>query len=367
MNILFISKEGDSVSLAKRVEDEGHTSHLYITNSTCERAGEGLVNKVDTRQPIINSIGKMIKSSINQLIKDTSPEVVVLDRVGLGGIADYLVEQHIPVVGGAKWADILYLQTPYKFSILKAANLTNNNKPIKDGVRVACEIWWNGTSSQLQNISLVSNKQMSGDVGGKVECGGLVLRSIPKKVSVFRRGVSKIENLLKKTNYKGPITLSSECNKDGMRHTNLFVGFSYNSLQAMLEIYKGSVVELLHGIGTGGSVSTLYSDYSTAVHLSLPPYPHKTQVSPTQIEGYTKHNDNHIWLKDAMLHDDGLFSGGGYGDLGCVTSHGQTVRESRRRVYRTISNLHIEDVQYRNDIGEGIETKLRLLRSWGYI
>jgi len=60
-------------------------------------------------------------------------------------------------------------------------------------------------------------------------------------------------------------------------------------------------------------------------------------------------------------------SAGSKGRLMQVVARGRTVDECRRRVYRTISNLSIDNVQYRTDIGYAAVKAEKQLGNWGYL
>ena len=88
-----------------------------------------------------------------------------------------------------------------------------------------------------------------------------------------------------------------------------------------------------------------------------------------QVIDVPKEADKHVWLADVMKENGGTpVLAGVDGVIGCITAKGSDVHEARRRVYRTIRSICItDDVQYRTDIGDGVEDAKRKLTEWGWL
>jgi phosphoribosylamine-glycine ligase len=114
-------------------------------------------------------------------------------------------------------------------------------------------------------------------------------------------------------------------------------------------------------------------DYAVAVRMSLPPYPiipkeglpRYKGVRVLDIENGAR---NHVFLADVMLKDEVECLAGVDGVIGCVTARGETIQEVRRRAYRTLDRIVIhEDVQFRKDVGAGVEDRIGRLKEWGWL
>jgi phosphoribosylamine-glycine ligase len=213
-------------------------------------------------------------------------------------------------------------------------------------------------------------KFMNDRLGPSIGCAGNVVQSVNPKSRLVREGIGKVEKLLRKTDYRGPIDLNTIANKEGLWGLEFTVRFGYDALQAMTEIRRGTVVGLLHGIATGSpTVGTLTADFSIGVRVTIPPYPNEEAkaVAGIPIIGVNDKNSKYIWLSDVVAGGDRYESAGCDGNLLTVTARGQTVRECRRRVYRTINNLTIPHLQYRTDIGERVDDDLSKLKEWNYL
>jgi phosphoribosylamine-glycine ligase len=96
--------------------------------------------------------------------------------------------------------------------------------------------------------------------------------------------------------------------------------------------------------------------------LSVYPYPHAKPETPLEIFGLNSANQKHMWQMDVTQIEKKPMCGQLTGNAGYVIARGKTVQEAMRRVYRTISNLQIQGLQYRNDIGKDITEKMYRLR-----
>ena len=431
MNILFLSKNGSSLGLAERVRKEGHHSPFFVVEKDASAVGEGIVNKPDFDLPLLRSNEYPIISNIHKLLDNASPDVVVFDMVGLGRIADEVKKSGIPVLGACFWADNAELDREYGYRLMKqvgirtpvtvqftsgqweeAVKYVQKNKGKRyvykpsgnietshtyvaqgtedmcamlelwkddgcefeiqeyiEGTEVSCELWWNGLHAVMHNLTFEEKQFMDNGVGPTVGCAGNVVRMVPSTCKLVQDGIGKMERLLKKTTYRGPIDLNSIVNDSGLYGLEFTVRFGYDAVQALFEIHKGSVTELLHSVATGRSECGEFSgDYSLSVRLSIPPYPHSTKDIPhTPILGVDEGNEKHIWWGDVRKVDGRYECAGTFGDVGSVVARGREVEECRRRVYKTISNLTIPQCQYRSDIGQRVKVDERKLKQMGYL
>lgn len=365
MNLLFISIDGKSLGLVERVRKEGHVASLYLVNPEARKIGEGIVDKTDFTSSIVNNSRNPVQSNVNLLLQKTNPDLIVFDGVGVGKVADSI--RSIPVFGGCRWADLAETDPSYAQELMKSAGIQSTDKHV-NGVEVSCELWWNGMEASSYNITLTANKFMNEDIGPDIGGAGSVVRTVLSTSKIVMEGIGKMVRLLKKTSYRGPISLQSIASKDALHGVSFTVGFNYTTLPSLIEIYKGSITKLLYGIATGSKdFGEFTSDYGIAVHLSVPPYPTPFGViEGVPVFGVNASNAKHIWWGDAKKNGSGYESAGLSGSLLHVVARGRGVDECRRRVYRTISNLTVPQVQYRTDIGLRVNKSEKQLTTWGY-
>ena len=67
--------------------------------------------------------GYPIKSSVNQLLGEVKPDLVVFDTVGLGRLADLIRTNGLPVLGGCRWADEAETDYDYGCKLMKQVGI----------------------------------------------------------------------------------------------------------------------------------------------------------------------------------------------------------------------------------------------------
>ena len=369
MNILFLSKNGDGLGLVERVQSEGHNAHLHIINKSAQDVGSGMVEKPVFNKPLLTKDNRVVKENVKGLAKEVNADLIIFDTSGMGKIADYLRLLNYPILGGNWWADNATLNEEYGKKLMKQVGIaTLPNKEV-DGVDVSCELWWNGLSSHIHNMTFVDRQFMSGDVGPILDGGGgVVVKMVKPDMELVSEGIGKMERLLKRVSYRGPITLNSIVTEEKLYGVSLTVGFEYEALPSLFELHKGNITQLLYNIAVATSGYGVFtSDYAIAVRLSIPPYPNVGEVEVgVPIEGANENNFKHIWWKNIRVGER-YESAGVRGELAAVVARGRSVGECRSRVYRTISNLTIPQMQYRNDVGARVNKDMGKLSEWGWL
>lgn len=433
----FISKNGDGLPLAQRVQDEGHRAVFYINNRSSRRVGNGLVEKSNVKEELISEEGKINESALKKVLHPT-PDCVVFDMVGwgYGDLADKLKKQGIPVIGACAWGDRIELDRPYGAKVMKTMNINTpkttvftdypkairfveeNNKAyvykpsgnqnttttyvaegaddmigmleyysgIKeefelqekvDGIEVSSELWFNGKDVINVNHTMEEKSLMEGGKGPKAGCMGSVvcIGSLTSKLCI--EGIGRMLPALKKLGYRGPIDLNTIVTKDKLYGLEFTARFGYDALFILLEMYKGRVNDFLYSIATGVAKTLQFkSQWGVGIDFVVPPYP--LDIEPdlykgVLMQGLNKHNLRHIWFYDVYKKGEAYFCSGNGGDLGTATARGDSienyhpVRDAKRRVMRTISNLIIPDLMYRNDIGNRVFAEHKQLVDWGWL
>ena len=106
MRILIISRECDSIDLARRLVQEGNEVKFYCSTSGYERVGLGFgFKKVHDWRRELSWVGKS--------------GLIIFDYTGFGKTQDELRVQGYAVVGGAEAADRIELDRDYANTVLK--------------------------------------------------------------------------------------------------------------------------------------------------------------------------------------------------------------------------------------------------------
>ena len=345
MNILFISRDGDSLGLAMCTKQEGYPTTLHIDSEKAEECcvGSGLVDRTTYYKRLVRANGECVGANIDTLLTLTKPDVVIIDTLGLGKVADYLREKGVPTFGGSYWSDSLSTNREYSEEVCKRLQLPTLAQPI------VLSVLWNGSTILSPFLLVNTSRFMTGELGKDVDsCGQLLLSS--QYVSALKPLLQSIERLLKKVKFRGLLSIHLHpTNPPHFSSTPLF-------LPSILEVYKGSLTDLLISVASGKKWEGMVTnDYALAVLLSIPPYPYVIDVrKDVVLDGYNEYNSSHIHLIDACRPIENVTNANGDGRVGWVTARGRDVREARKRVYSTLANLRIEEAQYRVDLGSEV-------------
>lgn len=414
MRILMLSKTGDGLGIAHRLELEGHSVSVFIQDKRFDRAGRGLVRRVNSWRP--------------ELLK---ADLVLCDMVGFGSYEKTFKRMGIPTLGCSLIADMLELDRAKSLDLFKRVGLRVPetqafNSPeearlllsawedpgyvikpsgnistaktlmvrspeifewalstydknqhlivqqIVDGVEVSTEGWFNGRDWILPfNHTFEEKRFLPGNLGPNTGCMGNVVVPV-RKSDLVEHTVKKLTPFLRKIGYRGPVDLNSIVNDVGVHVLEITPRFGYDAIEALVEGLREPLGDLLFDVATGlkREMDLPTTEKLIAVRLSVAPWPHSDPSGDDAgmpILGIDKQNLKHLFLTDIMLNGGQYQYAASDGVVCKATARGRTVDEARRRAYRTIGNLGIQDVQYRRDIGARVPNDMRKLENWGYL
>ena len=133
--------------------------------------------------------------------------------------------------------------------------------------------------------------------------------------------------------------------------------------------YKDKYRVMLNGeVGLVDLEGSYIRRYDTDVNRPIPNFPNGAHIYPTY-EG-----DNAFGIIDSAGNEivpkkfkKIKFYNGKYGVVATATARGCAVQECKRRVYRTIKNLCIEDMQLRRDVGLKAKETFEQIREWNWL
>jgi len=250
-------------------------------------------------------------------------------------------------IGVSRFTLLLAKSPEYEESIKIASDLYTPGKRVKSEYSIGC--WFNGIDFVYPVFAMVDDDYfMDRDKGYPCTMGSTV-RIFKEPPKVFTDTIWKLKSCLRGANFRGFMTI------DCPGVLNIFPHFRTDSIYAILESMQEELGRVLVEIFNGGkkNIRCCKYEYSIAVRISVPPYPYPRPPFESfrkDIKGYCEGNARHIWLREVNKDEKGRWKIAG-GIIGVVTARGDTIKECRRRAYRTISNLDIEWLQYRQDIG----------------
>ena len=332
---LFISCYGISWPMVQRVTEEGHRAILYINEKDCRRIANGLVEKHEVKEVLVDEEGNLNKEVLNSLLKPV-PDCIVFDMVnyGYGKAADILRKKGYPVIGGSEWQDKVELDRLYGAKVMKTLGIktpetiafTDYDKAIKfveaqqkiyvfkpqgnqgnmttyvaqgpddligmlefyktrvneefqlqekkDGVEISSEIWFNGKEVINSNFTMEEKALMEGGKGPKTGCMGSVVWNGDTTCRLFKEGVGRLVPLLRKLKYIGCIDLNAIVDKENVWGLEFTARFGYDAIYIFMEMMKGRINDLLYGVATGVTRTIEFkSSVGMGVLLAVPPYP----------------------------------------------------------------------------------------------
>jgi phosphoribosylamine--glycine ligase len=412
MTFKLISKDGDFLPLVLRMQEAGHEIKVFIESDKAKNMFDGLLYKV--KSPLDLDIQK--------------DDIVLFDMVGGGESAELLKNKGYQVVGGGMLNDQLELNrqtgddfmnrhglktppsevfwdflaareflqaTPGRFVFKPNGNLDTDLTYVSedaedllamlpyledrcpedvnfelqefvDGIEMSTEAWFNGTRFLLPiNSTLEEKPLMVGGIGPNTGCMGNVVWWWPQDISqlLYERFFQPMEDELRDSGYVGPLDFNAIWTPQGPLGLELTTRFGYDAIQALSRIIDQEFGEFLAGLPLASSIPTT-PNYSVAVRVSIPPYPHEGDVPEVPIRGIIEDNKDNIYLSDIKLGDmANLVCAGSDGYVLSVCADSPRLSQCVKTVYDTIDTLVVPNKQYRTDIGERISEKL-LVRGW---
>ena len=428
---LFISKQGDGCALANRIMSEGHRSILYINAKKNRRVGDGIVEMSPISEELILRDGRVRWGILDQLLKANPDVVVMdMVGRGFGKVANRVREMGVPVVGGSVFGNTVELNRPYGSQVMKMMGIPvpethvfngfpeairfvesskgayvykpSGNKPTHttyvangkedmvgmlkhysgqtgefglqkrvSGIEVSTELWFNGKEVLNVNHTMEEKSLMDNGIGAKTGSMGSVVWEGHQDSRLYREGVGKAVKALQRANYRGPFNLNTIVTKSKLYGLEFTARFGYDAIFPFLEGHRGKVSDLLYGVATGVlNEIKMRTGWNIGITFCIEPYPILDNIElplGVPIVGLNTHNLRHIWLHDVQMENDRYVCAGNGGNLGVITARGDTIREARRRVYRTMDNLIIPNVMYRRDIGSRVNNDINTLKEQGWL
>lgn len=374
---LFISPNGDGWSIAQRVKEEGHKVSVYINNPLYRKVGDGIIDKHKEQEVLVDSRNSFIDLDVLKRIVYPAPDCIVINSSedGFGTVADLLRSEGYPVIGSSKWSDNVEYDKVYNSKIMKACGIVPWKDSI-DGIPISVEAWFNG--EEVVDVFNVMQEEhlMERERGPNVGGMGSVVWLGNKDSLLYRESIAKITLALKKIKYCGPVSIDCIINGKNLYGVKLVPRFRLNILFILLEMYKGYISDLLYGFASGvQKVMNFKTEYGMGINICVPPFPYEMDYNMNGsafIGGIDKGNGKHVWFQNVLKDGNDLLCSGYNGMIGTVTARGDRVgtwspvRDAKRRVLRTISNIRIKDLMYREDIGDTVSNKFELLHREGW-
>ncbi len=327
MRIFCMSQTGYGLGIAAFLSSEGHVVSTHITTAD------------DTPR-------------VRGLLRDRIPDIAILDSPEHTETAEWIRSRGVKVLGDSKWSYLLSTNKEYRQNIIKAIGYKLGTGGEK-GIPAVVSCWFNGHRFISKTLVFNYVRFMAGDVGVDVPSAGYIAYFNTERSRLVQEVLRPLEKFLRKANHRGCFSVEVLVDSGQWVVRDISASVCQPFSQAIFENTRSSKSDVLLSIFDESSKEVPHvSPYVCGCMLSVYPYPFAQPATTVGISGLNQFNLRHIWLMDCVSSNDKWTTGEHTGCLGYVIARGSTVQEARRRVYRTISNLEIDGIQYRNDIGK---------------
>jgi phosphoribosylamine---glycine ligase len=250
-------------------------------------------------------------------------------------------------------------------SIEHFKTLVGNAKPeftlqeFIEGTCISTEGWFNGTSFVEPFNQTIERKHfLDGDLGPSGGCTGNLVWISGRENPVVRETILRMEGFLREHDYRGPLDVNAVVNEENAYALEFTPRFGYDAFPTLLyALYEGEMGRLLWDIASGNPVETMEvrDGFGAGVRLSIPPWPNEKHQAESgiPIRGLPQARlVTDFYPYDVELQDDRLMTSGGFGILGVMNAHGETITEAFTECYRKIKRMRVPDLQYRTDMEE---------------
>lgn len=410
------SDSGEAAFMLERLQREGHKVRMYAKDKNAKDVYRGIIPLTSSTYP-------------------TKDEVVLFDMVGFGSRADSLRSGGIRVVGASKLADLMELDRTLGTSMMKEVGIrtpeTHSFKDLKqgiaflsgkpgiwfykpygnqdagltdggdadylirfmegtaskykpkgfelqkkvDGTEISLEGWFDGRRFVYPWNSTVEDKKLlSKDLGPRTGCMcNVVWAYEDPRTPLAINTVHRLEHLLAKFNYVGPIDLNMILDRDGVAHgLEWSARFGYDAIQALSLLIQGDLGDQLEAFSRGklDAFNVDMDNLSFTLGLSTPPFPYHAlaqEYKGTLLDPELKRDPHHVMLRDAMIDQYGrVMLSGMDGYVATIGKCGQEIGSLREEVLELVGKFKIPSPQYRPDPVMRYEKVVSELSRLGY-
>lgn len=243
-----------------------------------------------------------------------------------------------------------------------------------EGTEISLEGWFDGSKWVWPFNSTIEDKKfMSGGIGPRTGCMANLVWAYedPRPILAYKT-LTRIAPYLEKAKYAGPIDLNMILDPEGVPYgLEWSARFGYDALQAFCLLTQGDLGHQLARFVDGrlDGFETRTDAYALTINTSVPPYPNYAYAKEARglpLDDAVLSND-HIYPRDVMLDKGGKpVVSGADACVMVIGAVGTDLSLLRKEVLNLAKNLHIPNLQYRNDPVERTESVLAALAGFGY-
>jgi len=241
---------------------------------------------------------------------------------------------------------------------------------------------WMGSDGFIgpYNENFEHKKLLSGDAGPNCGEAGTVMKYVEES-KLGEQVLAPLEDALVEMGHLGDIDVNCIVDEKGKAWPLEFTTrLGWPAANIMWATHKGDPVEWMLSACEGEDALSTSPAVAVGVVLAQPDYPNskftKAEVADIPIYGVTPENKKYIHPQSVKIDTMPAMEGekivekpiwcttGDY--IAVVTGTGKTVKQARERAYKTVKEVHVPNMMYRDDIGEKLEKQIPELQKHGY-
>jgi phosphoribosylamine---glycine ligase len=232
----------------------------------------------------------------------------------------------------------------------------------------------------LPNENFERKKLLSGDCGPNCGEAGTVMK-YAKKSKLHEKVLAPLEDSLIKIGHLGDVDVNCIIDASGKAWPLEFtMRPGWPAFNIMLATHKGDPVQWMLDACKGEDTLKASTAIAAGVVLAQPDYPYskstKAETLDIPIYGVTEENRRFVapqsvkmaslpqMVGEEVVTKEMWATCGDY--IAVITGTGKSVKVACERAYKTIKDIHVPDMMYRDDIGEKLEEMIPEIQKFGY-
>jgi phosphoribosylamine--glycine ligase len=430
MKILFISNELIGSGLCHRLIREGNDVKLYIHDESRKACFDGFVKKIDDWKKELRWVGKdgliifddvgfgAIQDNLrkrgysvfggnvesDRLELDRAHAQRILHNYGVKVLPSFnfkTVDSAIEFVkeNKGKWVvkqsshisvynhvgersdgkDVIEVLKKYKELGIETTHLQKR----VTGVEVGVARYFNGHDwvGPIE-INHEHKRLYNGDVGPLTpEMGTVMWHSTDESMPLFAKTLKKIKPYLRKIKFKGDIDINCIISKDLIWPLEFTTRLGSPAVQLQCELYESSMTEFIDAVARGKKIKLKHKDqFGISLTLGLPNFPYppekdfkKPNVLFTFNRDLTPKEEESVHFEEISVRynkkgEREFYWSGEFGYVAFLSASADTILETRAKIRKLLSAVHMPNMIYRTDIGFRVyKTDLPKLKTWGWV
>jgi phosphoribosylamine---glycine ligase len=250
-----------------------------------------------------------------------------------------------------------------------------------EGIEFAVSRWTGADGFiGMPNHNWEFKKLLSGDCGPNCGESGTILQYVEQS-KLAKQVLDPLEESLIEMGHLGDIDVNCIIDKQGKPWPLEFTSrLGWPAANIMWASHKGDPVQWMMDACDGIDSLEVSPQVACGVVLAQPDYPNskltKREVADIPIYGITGENRKHVHPQSVKIESMPDMDGnqvverdiwtttGDY--IAVVTGFGKTVKQACDRAYKTVKEIHVPNLMYRDDIGERLEKQIPELQKHGY-